>query len=79
MAIPILDCLHDIPVRRKFSTVWSNIVHRPLHLVENEHRWPSMMMDGLFVVWLQGYFKHAKPLVLEVIAHVTLASSVERV
>ncbi|MGC1958622.1 MAG: hypothetical protein WA683_13405, partial [Pseudolabrys sp.] len=53
MAIPILDCLHDIPVRRKFSTVWSNIVHRPLHLVENEHRWPSMMMDGLFVVWLQ--------------------------
>ncbi|MGA7099859.1 MAG: hypothetical protein WB839_05310 [Pseudolabrys sp.] len=54
-------------------------MHRPLHLVENEHRWPSMMMDGLFVVWLQGYFKHAKPLVLEVIAHVTLASSVERV
>jgi hypothetical protein len=24
-----------------------------------------MMMDGLFVVWLQGYLKHAKPLVLE--------------
>ena len=40
-------------------------MYRPLHLVEHEHRWPSVMMDGLFVVWLQGYFKDAKPLVLE--------------
>src|SRR5262249_29839806 len=37
----------------------------PCILVEHEHRWPSVMMDGLFVVWLQGYFKDAKPLVLE--------------
>jgi|RhiMetdeSRZDD1v2_1073273.scaffolds.fasta_scaffold82771_3 hypothetical protein len=65
LAIPILDRLHDISVRRKLSPIWSNIVYRPLHLVEHEHRWPSMMMDRLFVVWLQGYLKHAKSLVLE--------------
>src|SRR5262249_11298669 len=65
LAIPILDRLHDISVRRQFSAIWSNIVHGPLHLVEHEQRWPSVMMDGLFVLWLQGYFKDAKPLVLE--------------
>ncbi len=40
-------------------------MHRPLHLVEHENRRPSMMMDRLFVVWLQSYFEDAKPLVFE--------------
>src|SRR5262245_21613914 len=31
LAIPILDRLHDISVRRQFSAIWSNIVHGPLH------------------------------------------------
>jgi len=41
------------------------LVERWSHLIEHEYRWPPMMMDGLFVVWLQGYLKHAKALVLE--------------
>src|SRR3974377_117746 len=65
LAIPIFDRLHDISVRRQFSAIWGKIVYWPLDLVEHEHRWPSMMMDGLFVVWLQGYLKHAKALILE--------------
>src|SRR5262249_4127876 len=52
LAIPILDRLHDISVRRKLSTIWSNIVYWPLHLVEHEHRWQSLLMDGLFFFWL---------------------------
>jgi hypothetical protein len=36
-----------------------------LALVEHEDRRPAMMVDGFFVVWLQSYFKHAKPFVLE--------------
>src|SRR6516225_8086057 len=43
----------------------SKVVDRSLDLVKHEHRWPAMMMDGLFVVGLQGYLEHAKPLVLE--------------
>jgi hypothetical protein len=31
----------------------------------DEYRWPPMMMDRLFVVWLQGYLKHTEPFVLE--------------
>jgi hypothetical protein len=65
LTIPILDRLHDISVRRQFGAIWSKIVYWPLDLVEHKHRRPSMMMDGLFVVWLQGHLKHAKPLVLE--------------
>ena len=65
LAVPALDRLHDISVRRQFSTVRSKVVYRSLHLVEHEYRRPPMMMDGLFIVWLQGYLKHAKPLVLE--------------
>jgi hypothetical protein len=63
-AVPALDRLHDISVWRQFSTIWSKIVYRSLDLVEHEYRWPPMMMDRLFVVWLQGYLKHAKVLVL---------------
>ena len=51
LAIPILDRLHDIPVRRQFGAIRSTIVHRPLHLVEHENRRPSMMMDRLFVAF----------------------------
>jgi len=40
-------------------------VYWSLDLVEDEYRRPPMMMDGLFVVRLQGYLKHSKPLVLE--------------
>ena len=65
LAVPVLDRLHDISVWRQFSTIWSKIVYRSLDLVEHEYRWPPMMMDGLLVVWLQGYLKHAKALVLE--------------
>src|SRR5262249_48423948 len=65
LAVPALDRLHDIAVRRQFSTIWSKVVYRSLDLVEHEYRWPAMMMDGLFVVGLQGYLEHAKPLVLE--------------
>jgi hypothetical protein len=64
-AVPALNRLHDISVWRQFSTIWSKIVYRALDLVEHEYRWPPTMMDGLFVVWLQGYLKHAKALVLE--------------
>src|SRR6516164_4502387 len=65
LAVPFLNRLHDISVWRQFSTIWSKIVYRSLDLVEHKYRWPPMMMDGLFVVWLQGYLKHAKALVLE--------------
>ena len=65
LAIPALDRLHDISVRRQFGTIWSKIVYRALDLIEHEYRGPSMMMDGLLVVWLQGYLKHAKLLVLQ--------------
>jgi hypothetical protein len=64
-AVPALDRLHDISVWRQLSTISSKIVYRSLDLVEHEYRWPSMMMDGLFVIWLQGYLKNAKALVLE--------------
>jgi hypothetical protein len=40
-------------------------MHWWLDLVEHENRRPSMMVDGFFVVRLQGYLKHAKPLILE--------------
>src|SRR5215469_6695217 len=65
LAVPALDRLHDIAVWRQFSTIWSKVVYRSLDLVEHEYRRPAMMMDGLFVVGLQGYLEHAKPLVLE--------------
>src|SRR5262249_41216677 len=65
LAVPVLDRLHDISVWRQFSTIWSKVVYRSLHLIEHEYRWPPMMMEGFFVVWFQGYLKHAKALVLE--------------
>ena len=49
LATPMLECLHDVPVWRQLRAVGSHIVYRSLDLVEHEHRWPSMMMDGLFV------------------------------
>ena len=63
--VPRLNRFYDIPVWRQLRAVWSNIMHRSLDLVEYEDRRPSMMVDGFFVIWLQSYLKHAKPLVLE--------------
>ena len=65
LTIPGLDRLYDIPVRRQLGTVWSNIMHWSPDLVEDEYRRPPMMVDGFFVVRLQSYLKHAKPLVFE--------------
>src|SRR6516225_6907720 len=65
LAVPFLNRLHDISVWRQFGTIWSKIVYRSLDLIEHKYRWPPMMMNRLFVVWLQGYLKHAKALVLE--------------
>src|SRR5215467_5782836 len=65
LAVPFLNRLHDITVWRQFGTIWSKIVYRSLDLIEHKYRWPPMMMNRLFVVWLQGYLKHAKALVLE--------------
>ena len=65
LTIPGLDRLYDIPVRRQVGTVWSNIVDWWLDLVEDEDRRPPMMVDGFFVVRLQSYLKHAKPLALK--------------
>jgi|SRR6516225_2927023 hypothetical protein len=65
LTVPRLDRLYGIPVWRQLRTVRSKIMHRPFDLVEHEDRRPPMMMDGFFVVWLQNYFKHAKPSVLE--------------
>ena len=40
-------------------------MNRTLNLIEHENGRPPMMVDGFFVVWLQSYVKHMKPLVLE--------------
>src|SRR5215203_3928810 len=61
----MLECLHNVPVWRQLRAVGSHVVYRSLDLVEYEHRWPSMMMDGLFVTRLQGDLKHSEPLILK--------------
>src|SRR6516165_6688704 len=37
LAVPALDCLHDISVWRQLSTIRSKVVYRSLHLVEHEY------------------------------------------
>ena len=40
-------------------------MHWSLDPIEHENGRPPMMMDGFFVVWLQGYVKHTKTLAFE--------------
>jgi hypothetical protein len=65
LTIPSLNRLYDIPVWRQLRTVWRKIMNRTLNLIEHKNGRPPMMVDGFFVVWLQSYVKHTKPLVLE--------------
>jgi hypothetical protein len=64
-AVPALDRLNDVSVWRQFSTIRGKIVYWSLDLVEYEYRWPPMMVDRLFIIWLQGHLEHTNTLVLE--------------
>src|SRR5262249_5547451 len=50
---------------RWFRANPSIVVWRFLHVIEHKYRWTPMMMEAVFVVWLQGFLKHAKAIILE--------------
>src|SRR5476651_1789073 len=49
LAVPCLNGLYDIPVGRQLRPIWRNVMDRPLHLIQNEHGPPSMMVNRLFL------------------------------
>ena len=44
LTIPSLDSLNDISIGRHHGPIRREIVDRPLHLVEDEYRWPSVVV-----------------------------------
>lgn len=48
-SIPALDRFHNIAIGGQRRAVRRDVVHRPVQLVEDEHRGPPVMMDRLLV------------------------------
>ena len=59
LAIPSLNRLHDVPVRRQRRPVRRNVVNWTLHSVQNKDLRPSMVMRGLFGLRLQDNLENA--------------------
>ena len=65
LAIPILQSLDDIAVRRKLSAIRSNVMNWRLDLVQYKNRWPSVMMHGFLILRGQSYLKNTQSRILE--------------